>query len=208
MSRRFLDDAGKAALLDAVRTLEARSAAEVVVAVRDRSGWFLHANLLAGLAAAYVTLWFQLFSPWEFTLVSIQVAPAVVGLLVGLSASVLPDLQRWLTPAGVRRRFVETAARAAFQEKGVGLTRGRTGVLVYLSLLERAAAVVADQGVAETVAKDAWSQRVAAVDSALARGGDATAVAAAMAGLGDVLAAALPRTQDDVNELADEVGAA
>jgi putative membrane protein len=208
MSRPFLDAAGKAALLDAVRTIEAGSAAEMVVAVRDRSGFYLHADLLAGFGAAYLTLWFQLFSPWEFTLVSIQIAPAVVGLLVGLATSLVPDLQRRLTPASVRRRFVETAARAAFQEKGVGWTRGQTGILVYLSLLERAAEVVADRGVAGSVAKDEWARQVAAVDAALARGGDAAVVAASVAALKDVLARALPRSADDVNELADEAGAA
>jgi putative membrane protein len=208
MARGFLDDAGKAALLDAVRAVEAGSAAEVVVAVRDKSGVYLHADLAAGILAAYVVLWIQLFSPWEFTVVSIQVAPAVAGIVIGACTSVLPGLRRRLTSAAVRRRFVETAARATFQEKGVGLTRGRTGVLVYVSVLERMAAVVGDHTVRAAVPAAEWDRAVTAVDTALAAGGNAVVVAEAVRGLAEPLARALPRADDDVNELPDEVGAA
>ena len=64
MARAFLDDRGKEALRGAVRAVEERSAAEVVILVRERSGPYLHASLLSGAIAAYLTLWFQLFSPW------------------------------------------------------------------------------------------------------------------------------------------------
>lgn len=82
-----IDEAGRSAILQAVARVEARTAAEVVVVVRERSGLYVHADLVVGIAAGYVTLWFQLFSPWEFSLVAIQAAPAGVGVLAGLANS-------------------------------------------------------------------------------------------------------------------------
>ena len=46
---KFMDDAGKEAFGQAVRAIENRSSAEVVVAVRHHSGSYVHADLLAGI---------------------------------------------------------------------------------------------------------------------------------------------------------------
>jgi uncharacterized membrane protein len=78
---------------------------------------------------------------------------------------------------------------------------------VYVAALERTAEVVADVGVTRAVAAAPWTAAIARVAES-ARRGDAAAVATAVAALADVLAPALPRSADDVNELADEVGAA
>lgn len=56
MARPFLDDRGKETLRGAARAVEERSAAEVVILVRERSGPYLHASLLAGAIAGYFTL--------------------------------------------------------------------------------------------------------------------------------------------------------
>ena len=206
MARPFLDERGKEALRGAVRAVEERSAAEVVILVRDRSGPYLHASLLSGAIAGYLTLWFQLFSPWEYSLLAIQIAPAVIGALIGWLTTALPHVQRWLTPKGVRESYVRTAARAAFHDGGIADTRGRTGVLVYISRLEREAEVIADRGVRDAVDGPAWDRAALAIRSAAsARDPDAAAVAAAIAGLGDLLQPVLPRGADDVNELPDEM---
>jgi putative membrane protein len=135
------------------------------------------------------------------------VAPTGIGLLVGLATSITPWARRALTPRRKREAMVRTAARATFVEKGVAGTRERTGILVYVAVLERTAEVVADLGVTRAVAAEPWTAAIARVAES-ARRGDAAAVATAVAALAEVLAPALPRSADDVNELADEVGAA
>jgi putative membrane protein len=207
MAQPFLTDEAKAAFLAAVRDVEARSAAEVVIAVRERSGFYLHADLIAGVVAANLVLFYQLFSPWEFSLPLIQVAPTAAGVLVGLATSITPWARRALTPRRMREAMVHTAASATFVEKGVGSTTGRTGILVYVSLLERTAEVVADIGITRAVPAEGWRTAKARAAEA-ARREDAGAMAAAIVAMGEILAPALPRAADDVNELADEAGAA
>lgn len=208
MAGRFLTDEGKQALTAMIREIESRSCAEVVIAVRPASGSYLHADLLAGGMGALATLAFLLYSPWSFDLMWFLIDPSVAGLAVGLVVSRLPRVRRLLTFPGMRTRQVEQAARAAFVEKRIHQTRGRTGLLIYISLLERQATLVADIGVEAAVPQDKWAEATAKITDTVRRGGDALAVAAAADDLASLLELTLERSDDDVNELADEVDTA
>ena len=61
---------------------------------------------------------------------------ALVGL-VAMLVEVVPPIYRFLAPPPVRYEHVRDAARAAFVEKRVHATRGRTGLLVYIAVRER-----------------------------------------------------------------------
>lgn len=205
MPDKFLTDGGKHALTDAVRALEARSSAELVFAVRPSSGRYLHVDFAVATVAAFLTLAFLLFSPWEFGLVSILLEPWLVGLLFGFVASRFPAIRPFLTRRKTLDEHVDQAAKATFFERRISQTTGRTGILIYVSLLERRAVTVVDVGVEVAVPEDTWPRLTAAIDDAVRRGGDATALAQAVLGLGDILEQTLERAPDDVNELPDEV---
>ncbi len=205
MARPFLNDDSKRALSEAVRAVEAESSAELVVAVRARSGSYLHADLIAGILVGLAALAFLLFSRWEFDLIWFVVDPALAGLLGGWIASRSALVRRALTPHRTRRRQVETAARATFLERRVHGTAGRTGILLYVSVLEREAAVVADVGVEPLAASESWKRAVAEIEAAVRRGEDGVAVAERVKGLAELVAPALARQADDVDELANEV---
>lgn len=91
------------------------------------------------------------------------------------------------------------------------MTQDRVGVLIYISLLERSIEVVADAGVEKVMAgapyHDQWSSFCQNIEGTLRETMDPLAVAKEIKQLGDVCEPALPRSEDDVNELSDEVGA-
>lgn len=205
MAKPFLTEESKAALAQAVREVESRSSAELVVAVRPKSGSYLHADLIAGSAAAFASLAFLLFSPWEFGLFWLLFDPLAAGLLGGLAASRSPGLRRLLTPRAVRRRQVETAARSTFVENRVHRTAGRTGILLYISVLEREAVAVPDLGVETVAATESWKRTVQDIEDAVRRGEDGAQVARRITALAAVLAPSLVRGAEDVDELANEV---
>ncbi len=205
MAKPFLSDEAKRALTDSVRDVEAVTSAELVVAVRARSGSYLHADLTAGVLAAIVTLAVLLFSHWEFGLVWFVIDPLLAGLLLGWISSWTRGLRRALTGAADRRRQVETAARALFVEKRVHGTVGRTGMLLYISLLEHEAVLVPDLGLETLAATEPWKAAVAAIATAVHQREDGVQVAQRIRSLGPVLAPVLPRADDDVDELANEV---
>ena len=207
MARAFLTDGAKTALAQAVRAIETASRAELVVVVRARSAPYREAAFLGGLIAALLTLAFMLFSPWPFDLVWFMIDPVLVGVAAALAASRAPTLTRLLTSGRARRTAVRNAARLAFLDRGITATRERTGLLVYVSLLEGAAEVVPDLGILEAVDAAEWEAAIAGIHAAVAAGEDGEGLAARLRSLGGALGEALPAGPSDVNELPDEVAA-
>jgi uncharacterized membrane protein len=76
-------------------------------------------------------------------------------------------------------------------------------VLVYISLVERMAELVPDDGVLRAAPVDAWRDAARRIDLSVARGGVATATA--VAALAGVLGPCMPCPPDDVNELPDDI---
>jgi putative membrane protein len=205
MGKPFLTDEAKKALTEAVREVEASTSAELMVAVRARSGSYLHADLIAGIAVGLAALAFLLFSEREFGLLAFVVDTVVAGLLGGLIASRFPGLRRLLTRPAVRRRLAETAARSLFLEKRVHGTAGRTGFLLYVSVLEREAVVVTDLGLQALTATESWQRAISAVETGVREGEDGVRIAERVRALAHICGPALPRAHDDVDELANEV---
>lgn len=199
----FLDDAARTAFAGAIAATETTSAAEIVVAVRVRARVWIHAHLIVGFVAAWLGLGFMLYSDHRFGLAQFLIDPIALGVLAGLASTLSPALVRLLTPAAIRRRAVVTAARAAFYERGVHHTAGRSGILVYVALTERMVELVADDGVVRCVEPSAWTKSCAAIDAAVAQGGAATAQA--LAALAPILCVACPRHVEDLNELPDAI---
>lgn len=201
----WLDADARHRIGELVRAIEARTSAEIVVTVRLRSAVYREVDLAVGSALGLAALLIYVFYPVTFV---DDLAPAAIAscYLAGalLTASV-HALKRPLLSRGRRRAAVATAARAAFVDQGVGATRARTGILVYVSLFEREAEIVADGGVDVAAMGDAWGSATAAVEAAVRGPADLPAFVAAMKKLGEALAEALPAGDDDVNELPDEL---
>ena len=198
MAAKFLDGDARHAFKQAIEAIENASAVEVVVAVRQRSGRYLHANLVVGMVCAFASLAAMLYASHQFELLTILVDPFAVGLVTGLLVEQVAPLKRLLTPRSWRRREVLRAARATFVERGVHFTSGRTGLLVYVSWLEQELALVPDGGIHVDLA--AAQEELTA---AMSRGG--AAVAARLEALAPAFAADLPHRDDDINELPDAI---
>lgn len=194
--------ADRVLLREAVGAVEARSRAELVLAVRARSDSYNRGPLLFGAVVAWGVLGFELFSPYEFPLDAIFLEPAIIGACATFLAATIPAFTRILASPKKRRESVERAAHAMFQERGVGLTRERTGVLLYVSFLEREAVVVADKGITDLVPPDVWTPLMSRVVESARSARDAAGLAAAVRLL-EPLATQLPARSDDEDELAD-----
>jgi putative membrane protein len=199
--RRWFDDDIKASIKSAVQALEESSSAEIVVTVHPEGARYRHAELATGtlLAVAWLAVFLYAPEPFDFTFLPLELALAfVIGALV---ASAVGPWRRLLTPRAAMRREVERSAKSAFFDLGVSRSRGRTGMLVFISVFERRAILLRDAGVP---ALPAMSE-VQALLEACVRRGAVDEIAPALARLKEGLAKALPRAADDVNELPDEL---
>jgi len=203
VTARFLDAAARTAFAQAITAIEGTSAVEVVIAVRRRSAGYRHANVVVGGLAAMAGLAVMLFGEHVFALTSILIDPFVLGGIAGAIVELLPGVKRRLSPAAMRHRAIMRAARATFVERGVHNTRDRSGMLIYLSWLEREAVIVADSGLGHKLSSEAHAQAERALTAAMAGGG--AAVARELERLAPALAGAMPRRADDINELPDAI---
>src|SRR3954463_7926699 len=102
----FTDKAAKAEVAAAIREIESVTCAEVVVAVRPRSGHYRHTDYLVGFVLSFVALLVFLFDSHEFEIDWMPVDSLVAfGLGTLLSTGVSP-LRRLLTSRKLMRRNV------------------------------------------------------------------------------------------------------
>lgn len=110
-----------------------------------------------------------------------------------------------LTPGATKARRVRRRAIAVFKAGAERRTVGRTGVLIYLSMGERRAEIVADEAITQVTTPDSWGEAMAAllVEVKAGRAGDG--IVAAVERVGAVLAEHFPKTAEDTNEIPDKL---
>jgi putative membrane protein len=196
-----LDPTVVSSLGDAVRELELCSCAEVVVEVHGRSGSYTHADGRFAAILAFAGLLLLLLSPWPFHPGWVA---ADVAVLYGIGIAIArrsDGLRRLMTTDHDRTTRVRTTAAFVFFERGIANLDKETGVLLYLSLLEKQIEVVADHGVLKAVPHLEWNRLVTAARSS--RTASAETLLELIHSLAPLLGNCLPRRADDRDELPD-----
>ena len=202
----------------AVTDAEARSDAEIATIVSERSDNYndvplIWAALVALLALAvyaafpdfYLALLDRLTGGWHvWTMrewLTILVFATTVKFLATRYLLAWWPLRMAFTPARTKTRRVRARAIALFKASTERRTRTRTGVLIYLSLAEHRAEIVADEAIVAKVAADQWGAAMAAMIAHLKAGRPGEGVAAAVEAIGDILAEHFPHTGTDPDEM-------
>ena len=213
----------------AVRAAEAKTTGEIYCVITEESAhyteiviaWATAVALLGPavllLAGVHVTIP-DLFSTWTASDVGAAIETAVRNALIGaivvqgvlfvVTAALvaIPGVRRALTPKGLKRLRVQRRAAEQFIAQNLHQTRERTGVLIFVSLGERMAELIADEGIADHVGPHVWDRAMAALTAGLADGKVEEGFAAAIGLCADVLAEKFPAHGDDnPNELPDAV---
>jgi putative membrane protein len=110
-----------------------------------------------------------------------------------------------LIPGPIKSHRANARAVQIFTVGAQGRTTGKTGILIYLSMRERRAEIVADEAITSKVAPEVWGEAMAAMLAELKRGHVGAGMAAAVGKVGAILAEHLPRQIDDANELPDRL---
>jgi putative membrane protein len=134
---------------------------------------------------------------------SLYAAAQALLFIVVYGLAGLPAVRRALTPASRLAARVKVAAHSQFDALGLTHTRDRTGVLLYVSLAERRAQVLADTGIYAKAPPQVWDEVVGLLIAGLKRDAPADGFVDAVTRTGEILAACLPPRVDDINELPD-----
>jgi len=200
----------------AVEQAEGKTSAEIVPVVAIASGRYDRPEDIVGLwlaVIAAIAVWLSVpaaeaaggWGGWAVWTQLIVLAVAIVAAFVAgsLLASRVGWLRRLFTPRKQMQDEVHARARSVFFDNRVHHTAGATGLLIYVSLYERLAVVLADKEILDKTANafcDALCQRLTAE---LQRTTVIEAMCSVICEAGTRLAEPLPRAENDVNELQD-----
>ncbi len=218
----LFSEADRTRIAAAVTAAEANSDGEIVTVVAGQSDayhdvvlhWavlllFFAVALVAAMPARLILLLDMLVGGW----VPWTPGELIAILLFALAAIFL--LARWvfglrpirfaLTPDGTKARRVRRRALLLFRLATENRTRARTGVLLYLSLAEHRAEIIADAAINAKVTPETWGDAMAALIDAVKDGRPGDGMVASIGKIGQVLAEHFPRSPDDTNELPDRL---
>jgi putative membrane protein len=218
-----LSEADHAKVSAAVTAAEANSAGEIVTVVTDRSDGYSDVALVWSAIVAFTAIAALTFFPdfylglvdrllgnWNaaWTSRGIFGLALLVGILKFVGAWLIQlwqPLKFLLIPGVIKSHRANARAVAIFKVGAERRTTGRTGILIYLSMREHRAEIVADEAITSKVAPEIWGEAMAAMLSELKHGRVGDGMVAAVEKVGAVLAEHFPRSENDVNELPDQL---
>ena len=215
MSAPALSEADLARVSAAVRAAETRTAGEIVPFVVRQSGRYdvaawraaaVGALLAAAAALGLASLYDGWSLPWLYSAWAVEAATfagGAAGLVVG---TVVPAVRRLLAGPALLAETVHRRAAQAFVEEEVFSTRDRTGILLFVSLLEHRIEVVGDSGINAKVEPAEWAETVALIRAGIVRRDLAGGLVAAVEQCGELLhRRGVALRDDDSDELSDGV---
>ena len=209
LSRFFTQD-DLSRITTAVQEAEAKTSGEIVPFVVDHSSTYEEAQwrsaaLLSTLALALL-VFFHSQEAWGFPFTYGQMSSLV--LLAGVVGFALVRwnsfLKRLFAGHHLMERHIGQRAAEAFINEEVFKTRDRTGILIFVSLLEHRVMVLGDTGINAKVKPDDWHSIVRTIVRGIQKGTPAEGLIEGIRESGDLLARhGVSRRPDDQDELPD-----
>lgn len=218
-----IDEADHRVVTAAVAEAEHQTSGEIVTIVADLSDHYNDVALVWASAASFLALCLYGIFPEFFAGIVERVSGgwehdytageyiAIISLALGLKwfgtwliLRYIP-LRLALTPKYVKMARVRARAISLFKVGAEAKTVGSTGVLLYVSMKEHRAEIVADEAIARKVAPEVWGDAMVALLDRVKAGKPGEGMAEAVRQMGIVLAEHFPKGSDNPNELSDRL---
>ena len=173
--------------------------------VVDTSDEYLHADTIGGILFSGALSFFGAVAFFHSSLVLYIVLMALLFFPCRLFVRSFPVIKTEFISPRKKRDAVRIRALRAFYEKGLYRTQAQTGVLFFLSLMERTVWVLADKGIYEKIRQEQLDRFAATVSQGVREGRASQALRQAIAEAGTLLAEHFPMKPGDKNELSDSI---
>jgi putative membrane protein len=191
----------------AIKKAELLTSGEIVVIAARQSDDYVHVpfHIAAGVALAMplIVPWFSRFFAWSavslFWVFLIQLLAFIITALV-LSQQ---PFRYWVTPKKLMHKYAHRNAAAQFLAVNTHGTQGRTGVLIFVSMLERYCEIIGDTAISAKVSQATWQSIIDEMLPKLRDGQLTEALVHAIDRCGHELAKHFPPGTDNPNELPD-----
>jgi putative membrane protein len=216
-----LTDADRRKVAEAIAAAEAKSSGEIVAVATPISDAYHDVGLHWALVPLFAVLawaawrptalvwWYDfLFGGWSpdptlSELLTLLMVFAALKFTVALLILKWMPLRLFLTPGATKHRRVRRRAVLVFKAAAEQRTAGRTGILIYLSMAERRAEIVADEAILAVTDDHTWGEAMTSLIAQVREDRPADGIVAAIERVGAVLAEHFPRAAYDRNEIPD-----
>jgi putative membrane protein len=219
MAKILLNEDELAEIKNAVKEAESKTAGEIATAFIKESDdyavyeltfalfcgffYFVAIMFFAGPIEEAIKNMFWDYTP-QYLLIFYGFSTFLVIALFYLLAN-LSFIDRLVVPKSAMQRKVNQRAVRHFMDSGVYNTKDRTGILIFISALERRVELIADRGINEKISQQKWNSIVGQIIEGIKTRRLAQYLKEAIKECGDLLAEHFPIQPDDVNELKDDV---
>lgn len=217
LRRLKLDEKALERIRESVIQAEKETEGELVLALAYESDSYAYWELSSALAFASIV--FAVLLPfaesieealnWVFWAGASWQLPVFYALAVFCAAILFSRLantgfmDRLLVPKAVQMRAVRDRSLRCFAESGVFNTQSHSGVLVFISYMERQVRIIADTGIAERISHGMWNSISDEIASLIAEGKAEEAFITASRRCGTLLAQFFPSESDNPDELSN-----
>lgn len=205
----LLSEVERRRVAGAVRDAEKNTSGEIYCVLAQSSDGYFWASafvlaasmLLCSLVLALLLeYWWIMVRPVQFAAAQILALGAALVIL-----RAFPALRIHLVPRSLRYRRAHHNARRQFLAHNIHVTEARTGVLLFISLAERYAEVIADAGIASQVPQQTWNGMVEILTRHAHERRLAEGLVIAIGEAGALLSLHFPAQPHDRNELDDHI---
>ncbi|HXF54646.1 MAG TPA: TPM domain-containing protein [Hyphomicrobiaceae bacterium] len=195
----FISDADRKRIADAIAAAERATSGEIIAVVAAESASYLSVPFLAASVVALAVPWPLIFFTWF----SVQGIYALqLAAFAAVFALALPRPIRFrLVPRSILIQRAHRRAVEQFLAQNLHTTEGRTGVLIFVSVAERYAEILADAAIHTKVNAGIWQQIVDGLTQAIGQGRAADGFIGAVEAIGRMLAEHFPPGSADRAEL-------
>jgi len=192
---------------EAVRKAELKTSGEIVPIVYNKCS---NTSFVFPILFLFTFMVWHTFQDWYFPVnfwegnlfLQLGLPPVVLGL-ISFFLSRWMAVQRLLVPKSRREKVVRDRAELEFYRCGISQTKDQTGILLFVSLMERYSVVLADKSISEKLPRETWNEVLTILNSGLKSHQLAKGFVPAIEKCGELLAAHFPIKKDDTNELSN-----
>jgi putative membrane protein len=205
---KFISPSGIHSVSNAVKAAEEKTSGEIIPMIVRRSSALGHLGIqLFTVACLLETLLYIALEKWSH----LQHPAWPVMFLVAFSWPIseflarIQCLQRLFTIPAEQTSQVHARATLEFFSSGFQKTKAHTGVLIFLSLMERKCVVLADEGIASKLPNEIWQNVVDKIISGIAKGKTSDGLIAGIEECGRILSEHFPIKGKHVNEISNQL---
>ncbi len=195
----MISDADRIEVEKAIAEAERNTSGEIVAVIAPASGGYYYVPYMWSALLGLIVPWPLIYWTWmpvqQIYLIQLAVFIALALILH------YPPLRYFLVPGAIARQHAHQRAMQQFVAQDIYTAPGHTGVLLFISIAERYAEIVADAAIHAKVPDDEWKGIIKRLTADIGNGNAGKGLVSAISRIGDHLAAHYPSSNRPQNYL-------